>query len=54
MLLGTTTKKHFSLLQKSGRDIDGAVATILALNCAIRFGGDAGRTVYDNRGILVL
>jgi len=38
---------------KSTEKIDGAVATIMALDRAIRNGGNIG-SVYDNRGILVL
>lgn len=39
--------------EKSTEKIDGAVATIMALDRAIRHQGDSG-SVYDNRGILVL
>lgn len=39
--------------QKSTEKIDGAVATIMALDRAIRHQGDGG-SVYDQRGILVL
>ena len=34
--------------------IDGAVATVMALDRAIRCGNDTGVSVYDNRGLLVL
>lgn len=40
--------------EKSTEKIDGAVATIMALDRAIRCGGDDGGSVYDKRGILVL
>jgi len=39
--------------EKSTEKIDGAVATIMALDRAIRYGGDPGRSVYDERGLLV-
>lgn len=39
--------------EKSTEKIDGAVATIMALDRAIRNGGSSG-SVYDDRGILVL
>ena len=39
--------------EKSTEKIDGAVATIMALDRAIRHQGDSG-SVYDSRGILVL
>jgi hypothetical protein len=32
--------------------IDGAVATIMALDKAIRNGGNTGGSVYDKRGLL--
>ena len=38
--------------QKSTEKIDGAVATIMALDRAIRCGGDTRESVYDGRGIL--
>ena len=34
--------------------IDGAVATIMALDRAIRCCGGTGESVYDERGLLVL
>jgi len=40
--------------EKSTEKIDGAVATIMALDRAIRCGGSDGGSVYDTRGILVL
>jgi phage terminase large subunit-like protein len=40
--------------EKSTEKIDGAVATIMALDRAIRGGGDSFESVYDNRGLLVL
>lgn len=39
--------------EKSTEKIDGAVATIMALDRAIRCGNDNGESVYDNRGLLV-
>jgi len=40
--------------EKSTERIDGTVATIMALDRAIRNGGNIGGSVYDERGILVL
>lgn len=40
--------------EKSTEKIDGAVATIMALDRAIRCGGDTGDSVYDDRGLLIL
>ena len=41
--------------QKSTEKIDGVVATIMALDRAIRGGSaDVGGSVYDERGLLVL
>ena len=40
--------------EKSTERIDGAVATIMALDRAIRCGGNAGSSVYDVRGLLFL
>jgi len=40
--------------EKSTEKIDGAVAMIMALDRAIRCGNDAGESIYDKRGILVL
>ncbi|RDY30987.1 terminase large subunit [Lachnotalea glycerini] len=39
--------------EKSTEKIDGVVATIMALDRAIRNGGKGGSSVYDDRGILV-
>ena len=39
--------------EKSTEKIDGAVATIMALDRAIRHGGEGG-SVYDHRGVMVL
>ena len=39
---------------KSTEKIDGAVATIMALDRAIRCGNENGASVYDNRGILFI
>lgn len=40
--------------EKSTEKIDGAIATIMALDRAIRCGNDTQESVYDNRGILVI
>ena len=41
--------------QKSTEKIDGVVATMMALDRAIRGGSaDVGASVYDERGLLVL
>lgn len=40
--------------EKSTEKIDGAVATIMALDRAIRCGNDHGTSVYDERGILFI
>lgn len=40
--------------EKSTEKIDGAVATIMALDRAIRCGSGGGASVYDDRGLLVL
>ncbi len=40
--------------EKSTEKIDGAVATIMALDRAIRCGNDTSQSVYDNRGILFI
>ena len=39
--------------EKSTEKIDGAVATIMALDRAIRCGGGTGSSVYDERGLLI-
>ena len=39
---------------KSTEKIDGAVATIMALDRAIRCGNENGASVYDDRGILFI
>lgn len=39
--------------EKSTERIDGAVATIMALDRAIRCGLDSGESVYDSRGLIV-
>ena len=39
--------------EKSTEKIDGAVATIMALDRAIRCGNDTSASVYDDRGLLV-
>ena len=40
--------------EKSTEKIDGAMATNMPLDRAIRSGNDSGATVYDNRGILFI
>jgi phage terminase large subunit-like protein len=40
--------------EKSTEKIDGAVATIMALDRAIRCGNDTSESVYDSRGVLIL
>ena len=40
--------------EKSTEKIDGVVATIMALDRAIRCGLNNGESVYDERGILLL
>ena len=40
--------------EKSTERIDGAVATIMALDRAIRHQGDGGVSVYNGRGLLIL
>ncbi len=40
--------------EKSTEKIDGAVATIMALDRAIRCGNDTSESVYDTRGLLFI
>ena len=40
--------------EKSTEKIDGSVATIMALDRAIRCGNDTGDSIYDERDLLVL
>lgn len=40
--------------EKSTEKIDGAIATIMALDRAIRCGNDTSASVYDSRGILII
>lgn len=40
--------------EKSAEKIDGAVATVMALDWANRCGNDAGESVYDSRGLLFI
>ena len=40
--------------EKSTGKIDGAVATIMALDRVIRCGNDNGASVYDSRGLLFI
>ena len=39
--------------EKSTEKIDGAIATIMGLDRAIRCGNDTSESVYDTRGLLV-
>ena len=39
---------------KSTEKIDGAIATIMALDRAIRCGNDNSASVYDDRGIFII
>ena len=40
--------------EKSTEKIDGAIATIMGLDRAIRCGNDATESVYDSRGLIIL
>ena len=40
--------------EKSTEKIDGAVATVMALDRAIRCGNDTSASVYDERGIMFI
>ncbi|MCH4154320.1 MAG: hypothetical protein LKF32_06705 [Mageeibacillus sp.] len=40
--------------EKSTEKIDGAVATIMALDRAIRCGNDSSESIYDSGGILFI
>ncbi len=40
--------------EKSTEKIDGVVATVMALDRAIRCGNESGESVYDGRGILLI
>ena len=40
--------------EKSTEKIDGAVATVMSLDKAIRNGGMATESVYDSRGLLII
>lgn len=40
--------------EKSTEKIDGAVATVMALDRAIRGGGTPDESIYDNRGLIVI
>ncbi|HAA6488393.1 TPA_asm: terminase, partial [Listeria monocytogenes] len=40
--------------EKSTEKIDGAIATIMALDRAIRCGNNNAASVYDDRGLLIL
>ena len=39
--------------EKSMEKIDGAVATIMGLDCTARCGNQTSESVYDSRGLLV-
>ena len=41
-------------IEKSTEKIDGAVATIMVLDRAIRRGNDTSESVYNDRGILFI
>lgn len=40
--------------EKYTEKIDGAVATVIALDRAIQCGNDAGKSVYDSRGLIFI
>ena len=40
--------------EKSAEKIDGAVATVMALDRAIRFGSEPDDSIYNHRGILFI
>ena len=40
--------------EKSAKKIDGAVATIMGLDRAIRFENNAGISIYDEREVLII
>jgi hypothetical protein len=40
--------------EKSTEKIDGAVATVMALDRAIRCGNDTSESIYDSRGLLFI
>lgn len=39
--------------EKSTEKIDGVIATIMALDRAIRSGNDKSESIYDDRGLIV-
>ena len=39
--------------EKSTEKIDGVIATIMALDRAIRCGNDTSESVYDDRGLII-
>ena len=49
-----TGRIHPDLMPLGTEKIDGAIALIMALDRAIRCGGESGASVYDNRGILFI
>lgn len=50
--MSITRSSHIPIIFKGG--YNSAVATIMALDRAIRCGGDSGDSVYDGRGLLIL
>ena len=40
--------------EKSTEKIDGAIATIMGLDRAIRCGADTSASVYDDRGLFII
>ena len=49
------TSAFVPILREISTDkIDGAIATIMALDRAIRCGNDEGGSVYDERGLLFI
>ena len=51
---GTDTNSICYETHQKAKDIDGAVATIMGLDRAIRCGNESRESVYDLRGLLVL
>ena len=51
--LYTQIKEAVSLKSETEK-IDAAVATIMALDRAIRCGGETGESVYDGRGLIFI
>ena len=44
-------REHQDVQREIYREIDGAVATIMVLDRAIRYGNDNGTSVYDSCGL---